>query len=143
MAGIWDFLQRKYDIMQQQADADTMRANADANLNNVKAGLLPADAKAGIGLTEAQTRVAGVNAGFIGANTDQVREQTKTIVPLADANIAESRSRGRLYGSQATGEDQLNRFSKFRFRGLGDDYGKLDDFVRSSMRYGMGPFAGE
>lgn len=136
-------LGRKYDILQQQADTQRMGMRADANLANVRAGLLPIESKANVGLTEAQTGFTDANAGLATSRARATDEEAKYIGPIAKANIGESQARGRLYGSQATGEDQLNQFNRFRFRGLGDNYGRLDDFIRSSMRFGMGPFAGE
>lgn len=125
-------LGRKYDILQQDADTSRLGMRASANLNTVRAGLLPAESKAGIGLTTAQTALAGANA----RNVD---ETTKTIAPLANASIGLSGSQGRLYGAQATEQEQLTKVNPFRFRGLGDTLGTIEDMVRKSLRLGLAP----
>jgi hypothetical protein len=129
----WNYwLGRKYANMDQQAAADTTRANAaavsanaGAQLDTVKAGLLPAESKANIALTGAQT-------GLAAATARQQDEETKYIGPTANANIAESRARGGLYGAQATGEQQLNTLGGFKFGGLGGS--TLEDRLRSILR---------
>lgn len=110
----WSYwLGRKYDVMQQNANADTTRANAGmisanagANLDKVRAGLLPAESAANIGLTNAQA-----------ANTN---EQTKYVGPRAKADIYATTNQGSLYGAQTVGESQLNRLSSIKLGGLGD-----------------------
>lgn len=133
-SGFAELLRRKYDIMQQGVDvqkqnADTSRVGteAQARLDNVRAGLLPKESAAQIGLTDAQ-------AGLAKANTANVNETTKYVGPLANASIFETRSRGRLYGAQATGEDQLNGsigkgMDPLSFRGL---------LTRIGIRPGLG-----
>jgi hypothetical protein len=133
----WNYwLGRKYANMDQQAAADTTRANAaavsanaGAQLDTVKAGLLPAESKANIALTGAQT-------GLAAATARQQDEETKYIGPTANANIAESRARGGLYGAQATGEQQLSIVEHARrgsrIGGLGNS--KLEDRLRSILR---------
>lgn len=129
-------LGRKYDILQQQADTARLGMQASANLDTVKAGLLPAESRANVNLNTAQ-------AGLVGATTRQQDEETKTIAPLARASIAQSGAQTRLIGAQATGEEQLTKVAPFRFRGLGDNLGTIEDMVRNSLRFGMGPFASE
>lgn len=143
-AGFWAALSRKYDIMQQQADTARMGMVAQANLDTVKAGLLPAESRSQIAVNDANISLAGANTKLTGAKTQQTDEETKTIKPLADASIFSTRAQGRLYGAQATGEEQLNKVSTSLFgpRGLGNNLGRLDEFVRSSLRLGLGPFAG-
>jgi hypothetical protein len=89
------FLQRKYALLQQQADAGTVQAQsgqlqaqtgaitgaADAKLNNVRSSLLPAESASQIGLQGAQTALT--------------RNQSAVVIPTAmsaigvnDANIA-------------------------------------------------------
>jgi hypothetical protein len=118
------FLNRKYDLLQQNANADALRAqgfvtqaNAQAGLDTVRAGLLPAESKANIGLTAAQAALAQANA----ANTD---ENTKFIAPLARSSIglnsAQARNLGAETGfttSRTTQLDQLNRLA-----GIGDNF---------------------
>jgi hypothetical protein len=140
----WNYwLGRKYAVMQQSADADTTRANAGlisanagANLDTVRAGLLPAESKANIGLTVA-------NTGLANAGAAQTTEETRYIGPKARADIAESGARGGLYGAQATGERELNVMSPFKFGGLGNS--SLEDRLRTILRgIGVGlPAAGQ
>lgn len=127
----WDYwLGRKYDIMQQNANADTTRANAGAvsaaagaNLDKVRAGLLPAESAANIGLTRAQA-----------ANT---AEQTKYVGPRAKADIYATTNQGSLYGAQTVGESQLNRLSDFKLGGLGNS--TLESKLRDILsRVGLG-----
>jgi hypothetical protein len=136
MINFASFLTRKYDLLQQAQDTARLGMQASANLDTVKAGLLPAESRANINLTGAQ-------AGLANATTRQQDEETKTIAPLARASIGLSGSQSRLYGAQATGEEQLNKPAPFRFRGLGTNLGVVDDLVRKSLRFGMGPFASE
>jgi hypothetical protein len=84
----WNYwLSQKYRLLGQNAAADTTRANAamvsaqgGANLDNVRAGLLPAESKANIGLTNAQM-------GLANANARNVDETTKFVGPLARSSI--------------------------------------------------------
>lgn len=134
----WNYwLGRKYANMEQETANRGAGLQAQAKLDTVKAGLLPAESAASIGLTQA-------NTGLARAETARTNETTKTIAPLASASIFETRSRGRLLGEQATGEGQLNKVNTnlFRFRGLGSSLGTIDSLVRNSLRFGMGPFAG-
>lgn len=73
------FLNRKYALMAQNADADTSRASsaaisavagaeaarAAANVDNVRAGLMPAESQSQIGLQTAQGRVFNAQADLI------------------------------------------------------------------------------
>lgn len=136
-------LRRKYDIMQQQANtgqysAESQRTGVEAaaKLDNVKAGLLPAESASQIALQKAQ-------GGLYGAQADGVREETKYVGPLARANIGlmganafSARRQGGLYGSQATGIDQLNK--NFRI-GLGMLSDGVDDTPLSSARFRLAP----
>lgn len=137
-------ISRKYDLLQQEADTARLGMTARANLDNTRAGLMPAESKAGIQLTGAQTELAGANAGLAEANTRNVDEATKYVGPIARANIFNTRAQGRVYGEQATSAGQLNRIQSglFKLRGLGD-MDRLDEFVRRGVRFGMGPFASE
>jgi hypothetical protein len=90
--------------MARDTDARANAANAEANVNNTRAGLMPAESKANIGLTVAQT-------GQAGAQTRSIDENTKFVKPLAEASIFNTRAQGSLFGQQAVGEYQLNRLS--------------------------------
>lgn len=113
----WNYwLGRKYAAIDQNAAADTARsqaavteANANANLTNVRAGLLPAESKATIGLTEAQTQAQQANAL-------QTNTETKYIGPKTLADIMATRAQAGLYGAQSgyygaqtAGENILNK----------------------------------
>lgn len=106
----WNYwLGRKYDIMQQGQDTARQGMQADANLTNVRAGLLPAQTKADIGLTSAQALLANANA----RNVD---ETTRYVGPIANSGIALNRAQiGNLGAESAyTGQrssqlEQLNR----------------------------------
>ena len=72
-----NFLQQKYAILQQQADATTRNADtaaltgkAAANLDTVRAGLMPAESRANIGLVKANTGLAQANTRLVGLNAD-------------------------------------------------------------------------
>ncbi len=58
------FLTRKYDIMQQEADARSLGARADANLTGVRAGLLPQQVMGANTLQAAQANLMGVQASL-------------------------------------------------------------------------------
>lgn len=95
-AGFDDLIRRKYDILQQQADASTATARAAANLDSVKAGLMPrqtaadiAKINADIGLTNMQTRWFGPTA--------------QANIGLARANAFQSLAAGALTNEQSRG----------------------------------------
>ena len=113
MAGedIGGWLAQKYAIMQQQADTAKLGMTASANLDTVRAGLMPAESKAGLGLTAAQAAMA--NAGA--RNTD---ESTKYLGLTARANAFNATQQGGLYGAQTVGENQMSRYIKARAAGL-------------------------
>jgi hypothetical protein len=102
--GFQQALDRKYAILAQDTAARANAANADANLTNVRAGLLPAESAANVGLTVAQT-------GQARAQTHSIDENTKFVKPLAEASIFNTKAQGTLFGQQAYGEYQLNRLS--------------------------------
>lgn len=99
----WNYwLGRKYAAIDQNAAADTARsqaavteANANANLTNVRAGLLPAESKATIGLTQAQTQAQQANAL-------QTNTETKYIGPKTLADIMATKAQAGLYGNQGS-----------------------------------------
>lgn len=99
--GFAALIQRKYDILQQQADANMLAARSGANLDNVRAGLMPDQVRAEVARQEAEARLTA--------------ENTKQVAPLARANIglmgAQSRnyiSNAGLNDAQAEGERSLN-----------------------------------
>src|SRR4051812_19962743 len=92
-------LDRKYNLLQQQADTQALGMRASAHLDDVRAGLLPAGSQANIDLNRAQTTLTNANA----RNVD---ETTKTVAPLAAASIYNTRQQGSLYGAQTIGESQ-------------------------------------
>lgn len=119
-------LARKYDLMQQEQNSRSLGLAAEANLNNVRAGLLPAESKANIDLTKANTGLSTARIGQTDAETSQIREQTKTIAPLAQASIFATRAGGRQYNAQAGVLEQSNMLSPYQLRGLGDNLGRTD-----------------
>jgi hypothetical protein len=137
--GFEEALNRKYSIMAMEAKARAGAADADAKLTNVKAGLLPAESNANVGLTRAQT-------GLAGAQTRSVDENTKFVAPLAKASIFNTRAQGSLFGQQAVGEYQLNRMSPTLAGGKGRGLGlavpkfqsSFDSQLASILREGMG-----
>jgi hypothetical protein len=110
----WNYwLGRKYAQGQQEADANTTRANAglitanaDANLANVRAGLLPGQTAADIGLTKAQT-------GSVNVNTELAPGLAKASEAASYGRAKADTAQAGVYGAQGTGENQLNTmFSK-------------------------------
>lgn len=131
--GFQQALDRKYALIAQDTAARANAANADANLTTVRAGLLPSESKANVGLTQAQTR--------------SVDENTKFVKPLAEASIFNTKAQGTLFGQQAYGEYQLNRLSPTLAGGRGLRVGSggippaFDDFdkrLQSILKEGLG-----
>lgn len=145
----WEYwLNRKYANLEQQTAADATRANAGmlaaqsgANLDNVRAGLLPAESRANIALTGAQARQAD-------ANTAQTNEETRFIPERARAEIFATRQQGGLYGSEAAGNNILNRGFKigspFSFGGgmATPSSNPLLDYLRSNLRQDVNNLSG-
>ena len=93
------FLRQKYAQLQQQADATTQNAKtnsvvgqAAARLDNTRSALLPAESRAGVAKTVAET-------GLIG-------EQAKVVAPTAAANIANTNANTK---ATLTGEEVTRR----------------------------------
>ncbi len=98
----------KYAILQQQADAETQRANNDtlraqgdyrlagANtaLTQARADVVPATAKADIGLTNA-------NAGLIGQQRDWYGREAASRIGLQGAEATQARAGAGLSGAQS------------------------------------------
>lgn len=110
-------LQRKYDILQQQADTARLGVNASALLDRTRAGLLPAESSANISNTLAQ-------AGLYGAQASNVNEETKYVGPLARANITESGARARQYNASADSTNVDTDYNRHYNRGfaIGDPF---------------------
>lgn len=102
-AGMAELLDRKYAILQQQANATSEQARAtttnaatsamvgkaSANFDNVRAGLLPAESAANIGLTKANTGLIGKQTEYFGpealARINNMRADTaRTVVGTAN-----------------------------------------------------------
>lgn len=97
-AGFDALIARKYDILQQHANAATTEADANANLTNVKAGLLPAESAADVAKTQAETTGQTINNRFL---PDVLR-----------ANIFDTRARGQLSQSSAGNTDVQTTIAK-------------------------------
>jgi hypothetical protein len=94
------YLNRKYTLLQQQADAGTknvdiaaknaatnaLAAGAAARVDNTRADLMPAESAAGIAKTGAETSLLGEQARYFG--------------PVAEANIANTNAGTYLTGIQ-------------------------------------------
>jgi hypothetical protein len=94
------FLQQKYAILKQQADAGSESSRAQttnaataaitgraaANLDNVNAGLRPGESAAQVGLTRAQTALTG--------------NQAQVVIPMANAQIRGLDANTALTGTQ-------------------------------------------
>lgn len=126
-------LQRKYDILQQQADTQRMGVSAAATLDRTRAGLLPAESSANVKNTLAQ-------AGLYGSQARNIDEETKYVGPLARASIGESGARSLNYKAsagytteQTAGERLLNKSIGGMFR-LSDPL----DFAEGMRRLRMG-----
>lgn len=105
--GMADLLAKKYAILQQQADTGQYNAvsnrigvDAAAGLDRVKAGILPGESAANIGLTRAQAMEAEARKRNIDENIKWISPLNKANIALMGANTFEARSRGGLYGAQ-------------------------------------------
>jgi hypothetical protein len=124
-------LARKYDLMQQQVDTQKLGMTASANLDNVKAGLMPRQATADIGLVNAQ-------AGLATAGAAKTNEETKYVGDIARAGVYNTRQQGDLFGSETTANNQLSRLVPARGMGLGTlGDGTLQSRVERFLRGGM------
>lgn len=115
--GMADFLARKYDIMQQQANAGMIAARSAANLDNVKAGLLPAESRA---LIEKQAAERGLTQ----AETYRTNETAAQIAPLATAEIGYKKSASRQNYATANSLDTESSLSRDRAK-YSLDFGNL------------------
>lgn len=95
---------RKYDILQQQADADALRAKgaftsdtASAALDTTRAGLMPKESASQIGLQGAQ-------AGLLGAQTNAANVDARLAPSLARASIYQQTGAGMQYRAGTQGE---------------------------------------
>ncbi len=110
--GFQALLDRKYAIMQQQADTARVGVDAAANLDRVRASILPAESQSNIAESTART----TNLGLTG----------RTIIPLANANIGLLGAQTDATGAEAEGTRertvglrQLNRRRPVSAFGLG------------------------
>jgi hypothetical protein len=92
------YLDRKYAIQQQQADASTANSetqriatSAAANLDKVKAALMPAESKANIGLTNANARLSGVQADYLPTQIISQAQRDISAAGLTDAQAETER----------------------------------------------------
>lgn len=115
------FLQRKYDIMQQNADTNRMGMVSSVNLDNVRARLLPDQTAADIGRVRAET--------------SQIGAQTSQIGPLARAQIGLYGAQARNYNSTAASADEDTAYTK-RYNARGA-FGLLDNGPSPYGNYGM------
>lgn len=138
--GFARLLERKYDIMQQREDTTAEQVKvarigteAAAALDRARAGVIPAESMANIGLTKAQT-------GLTDANTDMARKNTSWIdrlnamgLRVSEANIGETKARTGLLGAQTVGETQMNQRRRLAPRspwGDSSDLLSLDNWLR-------------
>ena len=103
--GFAALLQRKYDIMQQQADSQRTAVTAGANLDNVKAKLMPGESAANVAEAGART----TNLGLTG----------RTILPLAGAQIGllGAQTRNTDAGTVGIGLDNVGKAQDVRRHG--------------------------
>lgn len=139
-SGFAELLRRKYDILQQQANTGQFNAEtgrltgtADARLANVRAGLLPAESAASVDKTKADTALTQEQTKFVGP-------LARSSIDLNAANAFQSRSSGRLYGSQAETEDAGRKLfrTNFGIRALNED-DVIRSQLRNMVRIGLGP----
>jgi hypothetical protein len=130
--GFEELLQRKYNIMQQQADSGLMAARAASNLDTVKAGLMPAESRA-------QIEKMLADRGLINAQAATVAETTKYVGPLARADIGYKSSASGLnransanIGQETESKKQINSF--FDIGGMNG----LDAILKNRRMLGMG-----
>jgi hypothetical protein len=122
--GFAEALQRKYNIMQQQADATTQNANstamgvnAAAALDAMRTKLMPDQVKADI--------------AKVGAETRNIDETTRYVGPLANANIGLMGANS--FQSRAAGQLNLTQ------RGLvGAQTGQIQQQTKT-LPFGMRP----
>lgn len=110
--GFQELLDRKYAILQQQADTSRIGVQAGANLDNTRAHLMPLETDANV----AESRARTTNLGLTG----------QTILPLANSTIGLQGAQGRnldaetlLTGEQTTSAKQINRVRPLGAYGLG------------------------
>lgn len=94
-------IQKKYDLLQQQADTSRMGAEAAAAFDRARAGVIPAESAANIARTQQETALVGEQAKYFG-------ETAKAGIGLMGAQAGESKARVGLIGAQTTALGQLN-----------------------------------
>lgn len=137
------FLQRKYDIMQQQADAETLRAKSLSNLEAVRAGLLPSMTSSDIAKNDAA--IVGMGAETAGAleRNKWIGREAQSGIDLNAANAYQARASGRQSISAANATDRQGTltagFTPFRFTEPPARIPSIDDMLRR----GFGPFVND
>lgn len=124
--GFAALIQRKYDIMQQQADSQRTAVTAGANLDNVKAKLMPGESAANVAESAART----TNLGLTG----------RTILPLAGAQIGllGAQTRNTDAGTVGIGLDNVGKAQLVRPRARSAfGLGTLGDDLGTSLRLGF------
>jgi len=124
--GMQYYLDRKYSILQQQADATTQNAGtaaltgkAQAGLDNTRAAWLPKESAASIAKTVAETGLIGQQAKVVvpesqarianmNANTDYTGTETKVLRRTSLTPLSE------LFGSESPSIEALRR-GRFQF----------------------------
>lgn len=110
-AGFGGALARKYDILQQQANAATRTAISNANNTDAQTEQVAANAMSQRRLQGSQAGLYGAQAAEIApdaqsrrdlesAQANQTRQQAAYVGPLADAQIGEQGARSRYYGQE-------------------------------------------
>lgn len=124
--GFAALIQRKYDILQQQADSQRTAVTAGANLDNMKAKLMPAESAANVAESAART----TNLGLTG----------RTIVPLAQAQIGlmGAQTRNTDAGTVGIGLDNVSKAQLTRVRPRSSfGLGTIGDDLGSNLRLGF------
>lgn len=95
------WLGRKYAILQQQADATTNNAAstaiaslAAADVDRTRASLLPAESRAGVAKTGAETKLLGEQAGILGPESLARIAQMRAETGLVGTNTAIAKRKG-------------------------------------------------
>lgn len=119
--GFQELLNRKYAIMQQQADTARVGVDAAAGLDRARTAVLPLESEANV----AESRARTTNLGLTG----------QTIIPLANANLGLITAQTYATGAEGdntrertTGLRQLNRRRPGTAFGLSPAFGALPRF---------------
>lgn len=99
IVGFAGLLAQKYALLQQHESDAHLEAMANANLANTRAGLLPAESKAGIGLTGAQATEALARGRNLDVTTQLAPSLARSSIGLNSAQAGESRARANTLNS--------------------------------------------